>query len=345
MRCRPCNGHRQRGAALIVALLVFALCTALIVAMKGEFTRFYERGANLLLAEQAYAYLRGAEELASLALLLDYDEDQGDDKRRDDLGEIWAQSTAPYALDEGGWLAGGLTDLQGRFNLNALAARPAQEGDQAGDDPARFTAAQAQFIRLLQTLEEPQVSQQDAILITESIADWLDEDGNPSPNGAEDDYYYGRSPAYRAANRPMASASELRSVAYVTPEIYLALRELVTVWPQVAGPVNIHTAPVQVLRAINADDDLTPLSEADGQALLSRREEAGFADIEDFLAQPVFQERQEKMVKARTQLGESSSCFLLEAQVEVADRNMRLYSVLERRERSVNALVRAAGSL
>ena len=344
MHCPPCNAGRQRGAALIVALLVFALCTALIVAMKGEFTRFYQRGANLFLSEQANAYLQGAEELASLALLLDYDQDLDREQPRDDLGEIWAQPAAPYALDEGGWLAGGLTDLAGRFNLNSLLA-PSRSDDSPGQGAARFTAAQAQFIRLLQTLEEPQVSQQEAILITESIGDWLDPDGNPSPDGAEDDYYFGRSPAYRTANRPMASVSELRAVAYVTPEIYGALRDLVTVWPQTPGLINIHTAPEPVLRSINADDDLTPLSGADGQALLQQREESGFVDIEDFLSHPVFAERREKMEKVQPLLGEVSSCFLLEAQVEVADRNMRLYSVLERKQRSVTALVRAAGSL
>ncbi len=344
MRCPPCRAGGQRGAALIVAMLVFALCTALIVAMKGEFTRFYQRGANLFLSEQANAYLRGAEELASLALLLDYDQDQNREQPRDDLGEIWAQPTAPYALDEGGWLAGGLTDLAGRFNLNSLVA-PAREGDSAGEGAARFTAAQAQFIRLLQTLEEPQVGQQEAILITESIGDWLDPDGNPSPDGAEDDYYFGRSPAYRTANRPMASVSELLAVAYVTPEIYAALRDLVTVWPQTPGPINIHTAPEPVLRSINADDDLGPLSGSDGQALLAQREEFGFANVEEFLSHPVFDQSREKMEKVRTLLGEASTCFLLEAQVEVADRNMRLYSVLERRQRSVNALVRANGSL
>jgi hypothetical protein len=51
------------------------------------------------------------------------------------------------------------------------------------------------------------------------------------------------------------------------------------------------------------------------------------------------------MEKVQSLLGEASTCFLLEAQVEVADRNMRLYSVLERKQRSVTALVRAAGSL
>ena len=73
MRCPPSSAQRQRGAALVVAMLVFALCTALIVAMKSEFTRFYQRGSNLFLAEQAQAYLRGAEDLASLRALLDQD--------------------------------------------------------------------------------------------------------------------------------------------------------------------------------------------------------------------------------------------------------------------------------
>jgi general secretion pathway protein K len=331
-------------------MLVFALCAALIVAMKSEFTRFYQRGANMFLSEQAQAYLRGAEDLASIALLADYDIDQGREEPRDDLQEIWAQPSAPYALDEGGWLAGGLTDLQGRFNLNSLAARAGGGGGQGGEggergQTARFTPAQAQFIRLLQALEEPGLGQQEAVLITESIADWLDPDSTPSLDGAEDDYYFGLSPAYRAANRPMTSVSELRAVAYVTAEIYAALQDYVTVWPLIPGKLNIHTAPAMVLRSLNADDDLSPLSESDGEALLAAREDGGFEDIDSFLLHPVFAERRERMQQTRGLLGQASSVFLLEAEVEVADRNMRLYSVLERRQRSVAALARAGGSL
>lgn len=341
MSSRLCSPRRQQGAALVVAMLVFALCAALIVAMKSEFTRFYQRGSNLFLAEQSYAYLRGAEDLASLALQADYDLDRDRETPRDDLKEIWAQPPAPYALDQGGWLTGRLIDLQGRFNLNALAEHTQGEGEGA----ARFTAAQAMFIRLLQALEEPEVSQQEAILITETIGDWLDSDTTPSPQGAEDDYYLGRTPAYRTANRPMASVSELRSVAYVTPEIYQALDGLVTVWPRDPQSLNIHTAPVTVLRSINADDDLTPLSSSDGEALLALREEGGFLDLDAFLSSPVFDDKRERMERVRTLLGEASSHFLLEAEVEVADRQMRLYSVLQRHQRTVSALVRASGSL
>ena len=52
-RCGRPHPHHQRGAALVVAMLVFALCTALVVAMKSEFQRFYQRTANVLLADQA----------------------------------------------------------------------------------------------------------------------------------------------------------------------------------------------------------------------------------------------------------------------------------------------------
>jgi len=342
---RPGIPLAERGAALIVALLVFALCAALVVAMEVEFNRFYQRGANILLAEQSRAYLRGAEELATLALLADYDTDKQRPAARDDLSEIWAQAPPPYALDDGGWMAGCLRDLQGRFNLNRLAERVAAAAGAPPAGAARFTPSQAQFIRLLQALGEPQVSEQEAIAITSAVTDWLDRDLEPGPDGAEDDYYFGQTPPYRAANRTMASVSELRAVANVTPALYHALEPWVTVWPLQPAALNIHTAPATVLRSINADDDLAPLTEGEGQALREQQLSPGFADVDDFLASPVFTAKQGQMEKVRTLLGESSSYFLLSAEVEVADRKMRLYSVLQREGRQVNALARTGGSL
>lgn len=361
MRCRRCNRrgsgggragrrqpvalHAQSGAALIVALLVFALCTALVVAMESEFSRYYQRAANILLAEQANAYLRGAEELATLALLADYDT-QDRDKPRDDLLETWAQTPPPYTLDEGGWMAGCLRDLQGRFNLNALAERVRQQDDESGasSEQPRFTPAQAQFIRLLQALGEPAVSEQEARAITEAVSDWLDADSEAAFDGAEDDFYFGRSPGYRAANRAMASVSELRAVAGVTPELYRALEPWVTVWPQQPAPLNIHTAPATVLRSINVDDDLSPLSAADGEALQAQQRPPGpgFLDMEDFFNSAVLAGKQEQMEGIKPLLGESSSYFLLSAEVEVADRRMRLYSVLARSGRQVAAIARGS---
>ena len=337
-RSRHAARSRQGGAALVVALLVFAISAALIVGMTSQFNRLYQRAGNIFLADQAQAYLRGAEGLAVLALQADYDADGK--RRRDDLLEMWAQQAPPYALDEGGWLRGSLEDLQGRFNLNALA-EPAPEGGEA----PRFTAAQAQFIRLLQALGEPELGRQQAIEITQAVADWLDSDQRPRNWGAEDDYYFGQTPAYRAANRPMASSSELLAVSGVSPELYRALAPWVTVWPRQPALLNIHTAPATVLRSIAGDRDLDPLTQADVDSLVEQREETGFADLEDFLSHPVFAGRLEEMVETRKLLGEYSNWFLLSALVDVAGRNQRLYSVLQRRERTVEAQVRAGGSL
>ncbi|MDO8862211.1 type II secretion system minor pseudopilin GspK [Haliea sp. E1-2-M8] len=346
MHCRlsePRHPDAQRGVALVVALLVFGLSAALLVAMQSEFTLFYQRGSNLFLAEQGHAYLRGAEELATLVLVTDYDADQSREQPRDDLGEIWAQQATPYPLDEGGWLLGSLQDLQGRFNLNWLATSTA-DVDESGEDSARFTPAQAFFIRLLQALPEVPLGSQEAIAVTQAIGDWLDPDTITRPLGAEDDFYSGQSPSYRSANRPMASVSELRAVANMTPELYHALAPLVTVWPQTPAPLNVHTAALPLLRAVNGDGELLPLGEVEGESLFQRqRSEGGFVSLEDLLEDPVFTDK--NMQGVSSLLGESSAWFLLSAEVEVADRNMRLYSVLHRDGRTVRAVARASGSL
>ncbi len=338
--------HRgsQSGAALVVALLIFALCTVLVVAMKSEFELYYQRGSNVLVSEQVYAYLRGAEELAALALIQDYDSDlQLDSPRdspRDDLTEAWSQdpdTVIPYDLDEGGWLRGGLSDLQGRFNLNALVHKTASGKGAARN---RFTASQKQFIRLLLAQDALTISEQTAILITESIGDWLDEDSQPRAQGAEDGYYLDQAPAYTAANRLMVSVSELRAVAYVTPEIYDALRPWIAVLPDSDSLLNILTAAPMVLRSINADNTLQPLSEGDGLNLEEVRENGEFEDIDSFLKLPIFEG--ESLDKIKSRLGLSSSYFLLSAEAKVADRKLRLYSVLERRGRQVLAVARTS---
>ena len=111
---------QQRGAALVVALLIFAVAAALMVGLQRDFTLHAQRAANAFVQEQGWQYLLGAEDLAAIALRLDGEQDAAREQPRDDLTELWAQEATPYPLDEGGWLAGQLEDLQGRFNLNNL---------------------------------------------------------------------------------------------------------------------------------------------------------------------------------------------------------------------------------
>ena len=94
MYCHP-SKRRQGGAALIVALLVFALASALIVGLQREFTLQLQRGANNFVTEQGWAYLLGAEALGIVALRLDATADNGQDRPVDDLNELWAARRSP----------------------------------------------------------------------------------------------------------------------------------------------------------------------------------------------------------------------------------------------------------
>ncbi len=342
--------RRQRGAALIVAMLVFALATTLVVAMSSEFTLFMKRGANSFLASQAYAYLRGGEDLAKMALIQDEEADAQANRERDDLTELWAQPVIPYALDEGGFLTGSIQDLSGRLYINSLNASNASgDADEqaqggrgglsgAGNGVETFTTSQRRFLRLLQSFEEPQVSEQDARLILEAIQDWMDSDQTPRDFGAEDGYYIDAQPSYRTGNRQFSSVSELRMVAYMTPELYLAIEPFVTVWGD--GSLNIQTAPAQVLRTINARDRLEPLSESEGEALVALRGEEGFENIEALLTSPVLA----NLEVDRNLLSENTDYFLYTGQVEVADRQSTLYSVLRRQGGQVKTLLRSSGA-
>jgi general secretion pathway protein K len=335
---KPARGS-QRGAALVVALLVFALCTALIVAMKREFTLFYQRGSNLFVAEQAYAYLLAAEDLASLALQFDFDQDKERERPRDDLNELWSQDAIPYPIDRYSTVGGELEDLQGRFNLNSLSGG----GISANPGIPQYSLAQQRFIRLLQALPSVEVGEAQAKTITEAIGDWIDGDSVNLGDGAEDDFYFSQTPPYRAANRLMVSVSELRAVANVTPEIFLVLAPWVSALPEGDVSLNIHTAPPMLLRTINEKGNFQPLSEADAQNLFNYRCERGFTDVADFLKSPVFSGKEKDDLDYN--LGESFSYFLLAAKAEVAERVVRLYSVLERKGRTIKALARASGSL
>lgn len=334
--------YQQRGVALIIALLVVALAAALSVGLSRDFDLNLRRSANTFIADQSWAYLRGAEELAFLSLQIDFDSDAAQESPRDDLNEVWAQQAAPYALDEGGWLSGGLEDLQGRFNLNLLGAPSPANAVGA----ARFDPAQQMFIRLLQALEGVEVDEYEATRLTEAIADWIDSDDEPRLNGAESSFYGGLTPAYRAANAEMQSVSELRAIANMRPEVYLALRPFVTVWPANPVAINIHTAPLPILRAINSSGDLQPLSVDAGQSLLEQRDDVGFESVAELFKASAFNGiAEESLTPTASLLGTTTSYFLLTSSVEIADRVQRLYSVLHRQERDISVLQRENAAL
>ncbi|MDI1295081.1 MAG: type II secretion system minor pseudopilin GspK, partial [bacterium] len=119
-----------------------------------------------------------------------------------------------------------------------------------------------------------------------SLADWVDSDNVPQPAGAEDETYARATRPYRAANRFMVDASELRAVNGITPAIYDLVRPWVCALPVAdLSPININTLlPAQApLFAM-----LLPgqLSIDQGRQLLARRPVDGYGNTVQFWALP-----------------------------------------------------------
>jgi general secretion pathway protein K len=229
---------RQTGVALITALLVIALVTAAAVAMAARQQLDIRRTANTLTRDQAYVFASGAAVMAGAVLAKD-------DAKVDHWEEDWAmqQPAIPF---EGGVLAGGIEDLQGRFNLNNLVSN----GKRSNFDVERFK-------RLLQVLKEKSEPREiwenaEPADLANAVADWIDSDSEPVPGGGEDtDYLQGERP-YRTANALLTSTSELLLVRGFSAPIYNQLAPYITVLPE-RTKLNVNTAKEDVLRAYAED--------------------------------------------------------------------------------------------
>lgn len=223
---------RQRGVALLIALLVVALATVLIAGLvdRGELSA--ARTRNLLRAEQADAYARGLEAFAAKVLVRDAEQNS-----YDAAGDLWSMPMPPTPVP-GGTISAAMRDMNGCFNLNNL--RP-------GSVDVPQSVWVERFRHLLTALQiDPS--------LTEVVVDWLDDDGEPGGgtqgSGAEDSAYAALEPPYRAANRAFAHVTELKLVQGITPTVYAKLAPHVCALPA-GSKLNINTATPAVLRSLD----------------------------------------------------------------------------------------------
>lgn len=306
--------QRQRGVALITALLAVALVTILAVELVSRQHLDIRRTQNLLARDQATVYARGVEEWAIAMLVEDR---QQNDEAVDHLNEPWAQAITPPPF-EGATMQLRLEDLQGRFNLNNLVTGPGE------DDPA----ATDQLAALMLGLEiEPAFLQ--------ALTDWIDVAPDVRfPDGAGDDWYSRLDPPYRVANRPMTSASELRLVRAVDDADWRRMAPYVTALPE-ATPINVNTAPAPVLQAIAPG-----LSADAAEDLAADRPEDGWESVDAFLAHPALAGND----IAAERLGVGSNYFLLRSEIALGRVTVRSESIIYRQgETGGGVLLRRQG--
>lgn len=294
--------HRhQAGVALLTALFIAALASIAAVAMMARQNVSFHRTETLQRSEQAWWVARGAADWVKTLLEAD-----ARDNDFDHLGEFWAQPVDYLPVDNGS-LSGRVSDQSGRFNLNNLAA--------AGQDGIRSREI---FGRLIRSLDDLQGTDPEAV--TSAILDWIDADSETRfPGGAEDGIYLSRTPAYRAANRPIESVTELRLIEGVTPELYAQLAPLVTALPEFAL-INVNTADEKLLLALGE-----PASPGDVASFLELREDEPIEDTRQLTEDALLGGAVDY-----TGLDVKSSFFLLEGQANIGRGRVRLYSLLYR---------------
>ncbi len=234
--------RRQRGVALIIALILVSLATVLASKLTydgSSRTQALPWGCSPRSRPFQFGLgRRGAGRGCAARRLSEQRQSHHAD------GSL-AQATQPLPITpqddpEGepiGTLEGSLEDMQGRFNLNNLA-RVTTDGKQ---DPQPLE----QFQRLLVAvgLEAKWAG---------LARDWIDVDDQPgSPDGAEDSIYTSQTPPYRTGNWPMMSASELMNLPGFGADRYRMIAPYVTALPLRHRPINICTASAPVLESLD----------------------------------------------------------------------------------------------
>jgi len=331
--------QRQRGVALIMAILIVALATILAVSVASDGYMDQRRASVAFAVDQAYEAALGGEALAATALSLEQQQKQNKGQQAtDDLSGDWAKpQTLP--LEDYGEIRGNIEDLQGRFNLNNLVTATGTI------DPTML----GQFTNLLAAL---QMDTRWAGI----IADWIDRDNNPNfPDGAEDSVYSLLTPQYLAANRPLLHTSELLAVVDGAGkpfgiENYQKLEPFVAALP-IDTALNVCTASPEVLSSLGDPSNA-------GSEFLSANARTNIADgrkagcyTQITYVRNIYQTRNDKtfetlVTQHGAYLAEQSKFFRANIFVTLGTTEIAMYSVLQRTGNgtTVHVISRSFGS-
>lgn len=239
------RSRREAGFVLVNALVLVAALAGIAVFLLARAEGARARQAQTQEAAQLALYLDAFEALSLTILAADRAGGPADHP-----GEAWARARYDVPLDRGR-VAGALTDLQGRFNINWLA------------DPGDATA-QAGFAALIARLGL-------APGLAEEIAAFLGP-GGPSNTAA----YARQTPGLAPVGGPVLMLDQLLAIPALRPRDLDRLRPFIAALPGDAR-LNVNTAPAEVLQSM-----IPGLSPAVADRLVQARRLAPFAAIEEF---------------------------------------------------------------
>jgi len=237
----PRSPARQRGIAMLVAILLVALGTILAADIAYKSAMSARRATATLSFDEALLVTQGAEALAAYGLKTVMQSSKAGTSGVADVyaTQPWAQPVGPLEVVPGVTLEANLEDMQGRFNLNWLVG---YTGVTAGKPDLIALEAFKKLLELSQV--DPKWA--------DMVVDWIDRDNLPQTQGAEVSAYMGQNPPYLAANQYITSTTELLALPGFGRENYEKLAPYIAALPP-ATTLNICTAKGRVLDAFNTN--------------------------------------------------------------------------------------------
>jgi general secretion pathway protein K len=313
---------RQRGAALLLAMMILALVATTVAGMVWQQTR----AVNLEAAERARAQsawiLNAALDWARLILREDQRGAQQNNQPYDTLGEPWAQPLAESRLssflaadkdnnadsDLEAFISGSIEDAQSRYNLRGLV-----------DAEGKVVPAQLEALRALAQAAGAPSDTADRIAAALALA-W-----GPQPMVGGPEYEQVPIKPEQVADLAWLGI-DAATLARLTPFVELL---------PTATPVNINTAPREVLVAAIDGLDL-----GSAERIVQARARKGFTRLEEV----------QGLLATRTTLdparaGVATSHFLVSGRLRLEDRILEERSLLVRRDNRVDVLRRERRSL
>jgi general secretion pathway protein K len=290
---RAAMSRHERGAALVLAMLIAALAAAVAVAVAAEQQRWFSDVANRRDLVQAQALA-----LAGVQWARQIMQDDARSSTIDHLGEPWAYPLPRTPLENGS-IEGGIEDAQGRLNINNLTA-----------DDARGKEERARLARLF---AQRGIAPGVLGAIAAAVA--------PVPVN-DDSQTIGAAPSTKPLPTSLwpVRLGELADVRGVTGRNVTQMAPYVVALPA-ATVLNVNTAPPEVLAAA-----IPGLSSEALAALVAERGKKPFATLSDFRSRLP----SGAAIPNETTLGVSSSYFLVSVRARQGETVAQARALLRR---------------
>lgn len=260
--------NRQRGAALLMVLLILAIMAALAAKMTLQFQSTWQTQMFLLNQQQLQWLAHDAEQIAIQKLRRDLK----DTPQNNNLNQSWAQ-TGETDNEDGPAVTYVIVDGQACFNINSLQQ----------NQPDSVTKEEPYNTRVLrQLLIDAGSNRAETERFVDSLSDYLDIDDQVRSAGAESKEYKKQATSGSAVKHEIYSLNELALLPDFPRKIVAQIRNQLCVLPEETQQINVNTlaeAQAPLLSAMFLGEITTD----DAKKILTARPLNGWNSVDLFL--------------------------------------------------------------